>query len=196
MAYQHNKRDPNLNNLHHAMEYQDDLPHLRVTLGSDNITITGDVNLVDTVTVNSTPEDPVHIHITEIGTSGVLAVPYMPIQGTVTVNQPVAVTDNNSSLTVDGSVSVSNFPATQAVTGTFWQATQPVSGTVTVQDGGGTITVDGTVTTIEGNTSPEKKKGSQANGGEVAERIRAYKKDNKRKLTPYIVGFGRPKWSK
>ena len=28
---------------------------------------------------------------------------------------------------MDGSVSVSNFPATQAVTGTFWQATQPVS---------------------------------------------------------------------
>jgi hypothetical protein len=56
--------------------------------------------------------------------------------------------------------------------------------------------LDGTVTTIEGNTSPEKKQGSQANGGQVAERIRAYKKDNKRKLTPYIVGFGRPKWSK
>ena len=37
MPYQHNNRDPNLNNLHHAMEYQDDLPHLRVTLGSDNI---------------------------------------------------------------------------------------------------------------------------------------------------------------
>ena len=57
--------------------------------------------------------------------------------------------------------------------------------------------LDGTVTTIEGNTSPEHKtKGSQANGGEVAQRIRAYKKDNKRKLTAYIVGFGTPKWSK
>jgi hypothetical protein len=56
---------------------------------------------------------------------------------------------------------------------------------------------DGTVTTIEGNTSPEKKPtGSQANGGEVAERIRAYKANNKRKLGVYIVGFGRPKWSK
>jgi hypothetical protein len=57
--------------------------------------------------------------------------------------------------------------------------------------------LDGTVTTIEGNTSPEHKaKGSQANGGEVAQRIRAYKKDNRRKLTSYIVGFGTPKWSK
>jgi hypothetical protein len=57
--------------------------------------------------------------------------------------------------------------------------------------------LDGTVTTIEGNTSPEHKtKGSQANGGEVAERIRAYKKNNKRNLPAFIVGFGRPKWSK
>lgn len=33
---------------------------------------------------------------------------------------------------VSGSVSVNNFPATQAVTGTFWQSVQPVSGTVAV----------------------------------------------------------------
>jgi hypothetical protein len=56
--------------------------------------------------------------------------------------------------------------------------------------------LDGTVTTIEGNTSPEKKpKGSQANGGEVAIRKRAFKK-NKAGLPVFIVGFGRPKWSK
>lgn len=57
--------------------------------------------------------------------------------------------------------------------------------------------LDGTVTTIEGNTSSEKKiAGSQANGGEVAVRIRAFKKVNKRKIPAYIVGFGTPKWSK
>ena len=134
------------------MELVDEVPHLRVTLGSDNITITGDVNLVDTVTVNSTPEDPVHIHVTEVGTSGILAVPYMPIQGTVSIGSDGTVSLSATTLsaleniTVGGSVSVSNFPATQAVTGTFWQATQPVSGTVTIQDGGGSITVDGTVT--------------------------------------------------
>ncbi len=32
---------------------------------------------------------------------------------------------------VSGTVAVSNFPSSQAVTGTFWQATQPVSGSVT-----------------------------------------------------------------
>ena len=96
-----------------------------------------------------------------------------PISGTVSVNQPVAITDNDSSITVDGTVAINNFPASQtvdgtialdgaslaaletitvdtitnsvAVTGTFFQATQPISGTVTVQDGGNILTVDGSV---------------------------------------------------
>jgi hypothetical protein len=34
----------------------------------------------------------------------------MPISGTVTVNQPVAVTDNNGSLTVDGTVNIGTMP--------------------------------------------------------------------------------------
>lgn len=54
---------------------------------------------------------------------------------------------------------------------------------------------DGTVTTVEGNTSPEKKTGSQANGGEVCIRIRGYKK-NKAKKDITIVGFGHPKFKK
>ena len=62
---------------------------------------------------------------------------------------------------------------------------------IVVKDNG-----DGTVTTIEGNTSPEKKaKGSQANGGEVCVRIRAYKK-NKLGKEITIIGFGRPKFKK
>ena len=56
---------------------------------------------------------------------------------------------------------------------------------------------NGTVTTIEGNTSPDKK-GSQANGGEVCLKIRAYKKKNRGKALPslpaFVVGFGRPKF--
>lgn len=51
----------------------------------------------------------------------------------------IPVTDNGGSLTVDGSVSVSNFPATQAVT----QSTSPwvVSGTVTANAGTGTFAI-------------------------------------------------------
>ena len=55
---------------------------------------------------------------------------------------------------------------------------------------------DGTITTVEGNTSPDTKPtGSQANGGEVAMKVRAYQASNKRHLPVFIVGFGRPKWS-
>jgi uncharacterized protein (TIGR02594 family) len=56
---------------------------------------------------------------------------------------------------------------------------------------------NGTVTTIEGNTSPDKK-GDQRNGGEVCQKIRAFKKKNRGKVKPslpvFIVGFGRPKF--
>ena len=56
---------------------------------------------------------------------------------------------------------------------------------------------NGTVTTVEGNTSPDKK-GDQRNGGEVCQKIRAYKKKNRGKVQPslpvFIVGFGRPKF--
>ena len=62
---------------------------------------------------------------------------------------------------------------------------------IVVRDAG-----DGTITTVEGNTSPDTKPtGSQANGGEVALKVRAYKASNKRHLPVFIVGFGRPKWS-
>ena len=135
-AYEH-PDEPNLLNLHKAMDYDvDGKPVLRVDIGSD-ININGDVNIPGTVTVNSTPEDPVHTHITEVGTSGVLTTDYLPVGGTVSIGSDGTVSLSATTLsaleniTVSGSVSVSNFPATQAVTGTFWQATQPVSGTVT-----------------------------------------------------------------
>lgn len=60
---------------------------------------------------------------------------------------------------------------------------------IVVKDNG-----DGTVVTVEGNTSPDGKKGSQDNGGEVCMKVRAYKNLNKRKLPVWIVGLGRPDW--
>jgi surface antigen len=54
---------------------------------------------------------------------------------------------------------------------------------------------DGTVTTIEGNTSGDaKKSASERNGGEVAQKVRAYRADNKKGLPVFIVGFGTPKF--
>jgi hypothetical protein len=55
--------EPNLLNLHKAMVYRDDEPHLRVTLGGDNITITGDVNLVDAVRINNTEAQMIPVYI-------------------------------------------------------------------------------------------------------------------------------------
>jgi len=155
MPYHHDTQDPNLNNIHKAMEYDDaGKPHLRVTLGSDNITITGDVNLVDTVTVTSTPEAPVHTHITEVGTSGILAVPYMPIGGTVTVQ------DGGNTITVDGTVNANvTFPTTQQVSGTValdtntLTALENINATVsgTVELGSTTLTaLENTTVTISG----------------------------------------------
>ena len=61
---------------------------------------------------------------------------------------------------------------------------------IVVKDNG-----DGTVTCIEGNTSPDKK-GDQRNGGQVCQKVRAYKPKNGKKLAKslpvYIVGFGKP----
>jgi hypothetical protein len=62
-----------------------------------NIVIAGNVNIPGTVTVDSSPENPVHNHITEVGTSGNLSVPYLPIGGNVNAN-------------VSGTVAVSSLP--------------------------------------------------------------------------------------
>jgi surface antigen len=61
---------------------------------------------------------------------------------------------------------------------------------IVVKDNG-----DGTVTTVEGNTTPDGKTGSEANGGEVCLKTRAYRAANKRKMVVFVVGFGRPKWT-
>jgi len=89
---------------------------LPVTLGSDNITITGNVNFVDTVNVASSPENPVHTHITEVGTSGNLSISYLPIGGNVNVTNLVTITGN---VTANGTVNIGNLPATQTVNGTI-----------------------------------------------------------------------------
>jgi hypothetical protein len=48
---------------------------------------------------------------------------------------------------------------------------------------------DGTAICIEGNTSPDGKKGSQSNGGEAALKLRAYG-PNKKGLPVFIAGYG------
>lgn len=100
---------------------------LRTGITGD-IIIEGSVTIPGEVTVNSTEADPVHTHISEVGTSGILAVPYMPVGGTVALDSATLTALENTSVTV------SNFPETQTVDGTVevTQGTTPwqVSGTV------------------------------------------------------------------
>lgn len=136
--------DPNLLNLHKSMQFDlEGRPAVRTILNTTTVQITGPVNILSTVTVSSTPENPVHTHITEIGTSGILTVPYMPVGGTVTATQgtvPWVVTGtvslNSTTVyqgtdpwTVYGTVEVNNFPTTSTV----YQGTDPwvVTGNVT-----------------------------------------------------------------
>ena len=101
---------------------------LPVTLGNATIEITGsnvNVTIPNTVTVNSTPENPVHVHITEVGNSGLLNVSYVPVYGNVNIFQsnggvinnttPLPVTGNLSISSINSNVvvSVNNFPSTQ-----------------------------------------------------------------------------------
>lgn len=122
--------EPNLLNIHKALDYTTDgEPALRVLSNiQGDITIEGNVTIPGEVTVTTDADNPLYTH-THIYTpndeqvsdtnpfavnvfnfpatqtvDGTVNIGTMP---SVTVNQPVAVTDNNGSLTVDGNVSIS-----------------------------------------------------------------------------------------
>lgn len=108
-----NLPDNKLRNLHQALQLDPDQnPEMRVgaritntdpipvTLGSETITIQGDVIVSSSVSINNSEADAAHVHVTQVGTSGVLDVPYMPVGGTVTTNQgttPWVITGNVTS---------------------------------------------------------------------------------------------------
>lgn len=80
---------------------------LPVSLGGVNVTIQGNTNIIDTVTVNSTSEDPVHVHLTEIGSSGnLVALGYssMPVQGNVFLNNNLSTVSVSNPLPVSATV--------------------------------------------------------------------------------------------
>ena len=157
--YEH-PNEPNLVNLHKAMEYNvNGEPHLRVKVDAGTVTVTEiDLGVVEIsndegnpIPVNGTVSVNQPVAVTdnngsltvdgtvEIGTASLAVLENInaSVSGTVTVdsiNSNVVVTDGGGSLTVDGTVSIDNFPATQTV-----------DGTITIQDGGNSITVDGDV---------------------------------------------------
>ena len=102
---------------------------LPVSIGGESVTITGDVTIPGTISVTSTAADPVHNHITQVGTGDILTVDYLPIGGTV---------------------SVDNFPATQTVDGTVGldSATLSALENTSVTVSGGTVNI-GTLPEVE-----------------------------------------------
>jgi hypothetical protein len=138
--------EPNLLNLHKAMKYNaNGEPEIRTATAIEgNIIIEGNVNIPGTVTVNSTPEDPIHTHITEIGTSGILDVPFMPISGNVIVSSGnIRITGGNVNANVSGSVIVSSGNVNANVSGSVSVS----SGNVTVD---GNVGIIGNVTVLQG----------------------------------------------
>ena len=109
MTYLFNKNvNPQNNNV--VISTSNPLP---VTLGSENITITGNVNFVDTVNVASSPDNPVHTHITEVGTSGnllALGINTLPVSGNINVSNWRAYTNANitSSITLTANIQNNN----------------------------------------------------------------------------------------
>jgi hypothetical protein len=127
--------EPNLLNLHKAMTYDpvNGEPHVRVTLGSDNITVSGNVNVLDSIKVNNTESQmiPVYLvgnvltvnqgtspwvttgnaNVTVIGNvAGITTLP--AIRGNVGVSGNINVDNFPSNVRItDGSISVTNFPA-------------------------------------------------------------------------------------
>jgi len=161
MTYRHNNKDPNLNNLHHAMVYRDGEPHVRVDLGSDNITITGDVNILDNIRVNNTEEQSIPVHLTDDPIGVTQSTSPWVISKDTNINSssnPIYVNFTNGTIGVTGTfwqatqpVSIATMPTTP-VTGTFWQATQPVSIASLPEieiknDSGNPIPISGNVTT-------------------------------------------------
>ena len=123
---------------------------LPVSLGSDTINIVGNIAIPTTVNVASSPENPVHSHITEVGTGGLLTVPYLPIGGNVNVTNIVSVTGN---ITTNGIVNIGNFPSIQTVNGSVFLSNSSIvvtgnvtaNGTINVGNFPSTQTVNGTI---------------------------------------------------
>jgi hypothetical protein len=108
-----------------------------VSLGSSSITINGSITIPTTVSVASSPANPVHTHITQIGSSGLLedeGIPYMPIGIGTAQNL------NLSYLPVG----ISSLLNTVSISNTSFYVLNPVT-TVAVSGIGSTVTVQGTV---------------------------------------------------
>ena len=149
-SYEH-PQERNLLDLHTALQYRFGTgePELRVNLGPNAFVISGNVLIPGIVQVFSDPDNPIHNHTTEVGTSGNLQVPWLPVAGNVTVDSGNIIVTQG---TIPWIVSNSNVAIIGNITGI---TTLPaITGNVQIWDGGNSITVDGNVNaTITGTST-------------------------------------------
>lgn len=151
-----------LRNITEALALDEPTGNVYVRTGfTGNIIISGNVNIPGNVQVYSTPQDPVHTHITEVGTSNILDVPYLPIGGNVIVTSGnvnanvsgnvgiignVNVTQGTDPWNITGNIIVSSGNVNSNVSGNvgiLGNVNANVSGTVVVSSGN--VTVSGNV---------------------------------------------------
>jgi hypothetical protein len=133
------------------MDYDvDGKPVLRVDIGSD-ININGDVNIPGTVTVNSSPEDPVHTHVTEVGTSGELTTNYLPVGGTVELGATTLSALENTTVTISGTptVNIGTIPEVEIKNDSGNPI--PISATTAANSSVNPIYITGNVSTVGGS---------------------------------------------
>jgi DNA/RNA endonuclease YhcR with UshA esterase domain len=125
--------DSRLQNLTNAL-YLDLNNDVVVRTGfAGNIVISGNVNVPGNIAVYSSPTLPVHSHITEIGTSDILTVPWMPVAGNISLD---------ASTNLIGNVKISQMPGI---------AVTSMPEVEIKNNSGNPITVTGSVTTIGGS---------------------------------------------
>ena len=99
------------------MEYNSDgKPIIRTSIGGESVTITGNVSIPGSIEISNDEGSPIptHTHLYDESENEYTASNPFTVDGTVnigtmpnvTINQPIAVTDNGGSLTVDGTVGI------------------------------------------------------------------------------------------
>ena len=150
-----------LRNITEALALDEASGNVYVRTGfTGNIIISGDVNIPGNIQVYSTPEDPVHTHITEVGTTGILDVPYMPIDGNVVVssgnitftNTTIEVTQGTDPWHVNGNMIITSMPDISGnVVVTSGNINAKVTGNVVITSGNVNSNVSGNVVITSGN---------------------------------------------
>ncbi len=84
--------DKPLTNLDNTLYYDENgLITQRVGISGGSVSISGPVTIPGTVTVNSTPASPVHVHLTEMGAVDLTTATSLPVSGSVSVSGTVSI---------------------------------------------------------------------------------------------------------